>query len=51
MSKIHKTWGSDRLGNRTWSMLSGFDSVSSLKTKSDYSKTGNRGCVLDAFVA
>ena len=43
MSKIHKTWGFDWFGSRICSALSGFISVSSLQTKSDELKTGNRG--------
>jgi len=43
MSKIHKTWGFDWFSSRICSALSGFISVSSLQTKSDELKTGNRG--------
>ena len=43
MSKIHKTWGFDWFGSRICSALSSFISVSSLQTKSDELKTGNRG--------
>jgi hypothetical protein len=44
MSKLHKTWDFDGLGSRICSALSVFASVSSLQTKSDVLKTGNRGC-------